>query len=195
MEDGDSNTPQEAIISSTLVASINKTCLKANVDSSLITNTIQKRGEKIGFSKTLSRLENLSVFSNKGYSVGDSSSQDVNCSSKKLKLIEEYRSFTAIKSPEDCSECKQLFYDQVPPCKTYRFQAYSHFAPSNPKYKHILGGHKIAWTTEKVVGHWIGHKDTEIAQIFSKDGISGIFNLDDKRIANFFRHLKLFYSR
>jgi len=44
---------------------------------------------------------------------------------------------------------------------------------------------------ENIITHWLEHEDSELAQIYSKNEINGIIELGEKRVADFFRHLKV----
>ena len=161
------------------LASITRVCLKSNDDSSLIRKIVKKRGKKLMCSKTLNRLENLGAFEYKGYELFENGSA-THPSIKKMKYKEEYSLLTAKTKPLNCKKCKSSFHIDERPIKEF--------------CGCIFGGKKIYWDKDKIISHWLEHKDAELAKIYAKDRINGIIELEEKRITDFFRHVKVLYS-
>ena len=152
------------------LASITKICLKANDDSSLIRNIVKKKGETMMCSQTLSRLENLAAFEFKHLlRYADNFSE--HSTIRKLKYKQEYYSLFAEKAVRNCRECKKLQN------------------PSKERYLSYSNWWKGRVWRETLV-HWLQHKDTELAEIYSADGINGIIELDEKRVGDFIKHIK-----
>lgn len=160
-------------------ASITKACLKANDDSDLIRKIVRRNAEdEPVHSKILDRLEILSIFENKGYEISAAN----NSTTKTLKTTENYTELIGKGNPWkiiSCKKCDVPFY--------YR----SGVNYGRNRYRR----YQLFWKNEKKIHHWLEHIDAELAQIYAKNGINGIVELDEKRVEDFFRHLKIFLGR
>jgi spermidine/putrescine-binding protein len=148
-----------------LHASIAKACMKANDDSWVIRKIVKKRNEKM-----VSSLKKLI-------------DGGPNNSSKHLKTMDNYRILTSNYYSKRCKGCGVPFYRVGRPKEWMESRFPVHW------------GHNRFWYSSKIISHWLEHKDAELAQIYSKDGIEGIVKLDDKRVAEFFKQLKVLFSR